>query len=122
MQDSASLGLLVVGKDAEISMLREQLAQLSSDLSRNLAVSAEHTFQSLTGAGAAATQANNEASDACLHFIQVLSAKEAEVEEAGNAVASLTAVLAEKDAVRMCLHNAHHPGAARPWSSACSGS
>jgi hypothetical protein len=39
MQDSSSLALLVVGKDAEISMLREQLSQLSADLNRNLAVS-----------------------------------------------------------------------------------
>jgi hypothetical protein len=35
---------------------------------------------------------------------QVLSAKEAEVEEAGNAVASLTAVLAEKDEVGTRRH------------------
>jgi hypothetical protein len=39
MQDSSSLALLVVGKDAEINMLREQLSQLSADLNRNLAVS-----------------------------------------------------------------------------------
>jgi bacterioferritin-associated ferredoxin len=38
MQAAASLDVVVAVKDAEINMLRQQLAQLSSDLSRNLAV------------------------------------------------------------------------------------
>jgi hypothetical protein len=40
MQAAASLEVVVAVKDAEINMLRQQLAQLSSDLSRNLAVGA----------------------------------------------------------------------------------
>lgn len=48
MQDAYLVGL--AGKDAEISMLREQLAQLSSDLTRNLAVSGCHSCTSITAA------------------------------------------------------------------------
>lgn len=44
MQEAdSSLGLLLAGKDAEIRMLRDQLSQLSADLTRNLAVSDEQS-------------------------------------------------------------------------------
>lgn len=78
-QQQPSAEVLVAVKDAEIGMLRQQLAQLSSDLERNFLSTA---------------------------------ARQAAADEDSAAVAALTALLAEKDAVSLLIKFAQPSNAA----------